>query len=86
MLRRPHGDAPLVIDGSAREGGGQILTLSMLTGKPLVLERIRGRRSKPGLLRQHVTCVNAAAAVSYRHGAELARRSPRTAPLSRVNH
>ncbi|MBX3248110.1 MAG: RNA 3'-terminal phosphate cyclase [Myxococcales bacterium] len=68
VLRHPHRDAPLVIDGSAGEGGGQILrtslTLSMLTGKPFVLEHIRGRRSRPGLLRQHLTCVNAAAAVS----------------------
>lgn len=68
VLRPAHGDAPLVIDGSAGEGGGQILrtalTLSMLTGRPFVLERIRGRRAKSGLLRQHLTCVNAAAAIS----------------------
>lgn len=59
---------PLVLDGSAGEGGGQILrtalTLSMLTGRPFVVERIRAGRTKPGLMRQHLTCVKAAAAIS----------------------
>jgi len=59
--------ADLVIDGSAGEGGGQILrtslTLSMLTGRPFAIDRIRGKRKKGGLLRQHLTCVNAAAAI-----------------------
>ena len=59
--------AELVIDGSAGEGGGQILrtslTLSMLTGRPFAIDRIRGKRKKGGLLRQHLTCVNAAAAI-----------------------
>ena len=53
------------IDG--REGGGQILrsalSLSMLTGKPVRLRAIRAGRRKPGLLRQHLTAVQAAAAV-----------------------
>lgn len=55
------------LDGSHGEGGGQILrsalTLSMITGKPFRIERIRAKRSKPGLLRQHLTAVQAAAAV-----------------------
>ncbi len=55
------------LDGSQGEGGGQILrtalTLSMLTGQPLRLVRIRARRSKPGLLRQHLTAVQAAARI-----------------------
>ncbi len=60
------------IDGSAGEGGGQILrtslALSMCTGLPFTLTRIRAGRAKPGLMRQHLTCVNAATAVS---GAEV---------------
>ncbi len=56
------------IDGSAGEGGGQILrtslALAMCTGQPFTLERIRARRAKPGLMRQHLTCVQAATAVS----------------------
>ena len=56
------------IDGSVGEGGGQILrtslALSMCTGQPFTLARIRARRAKPGLMRQHLTCVQAAATVS----------------------
>jgi len=56
------------IDGSQGEGGGQILrsslALSMVTGKPFRISRIRAGRAKPGLLRQHLTGVNAAAAIS----------------------
>ena len=52
------------IDGSRGEGGGQILrtalSLSMVTGEPLRIERIRAGRGKPGLLRQHLTCIQAA--------------------------
>lgn len=52
---------------SGQNGGGQILrsslTLSMLTGQPFRLNRIRGARPKPGLARQHLTCVKAAAKV-----------------------
>lgn len=58
----------IYIDGSAGEGGGQIfrssLTLSMCTGKPVCIERIRAGRKKPGLLRQHLTCLRAAKAIS----------------------
>ncbi len=57
-------DEPLVIDGSSGEGGGQILrsslALSLVTGKPFRIERIRSKRSRPGLLRQHLTAVRAA--------------------------
>ena len=56
---------PVVIDGSQGEGGGQILrsalALSAITGRPFVLEKIRAGRRKPGLMRQHLTCVRAAA-------------------------
>ncbi len=56
------------VDGSAGEGGGQVLrsslTLSVLTGQPVQLHHIRARRSKPGLAAQHLKAVEAAAAVS----------------------
>ncbi len=56
------------IDGSAGEGGGQVLrsalTLSVLTGQPVHLHHIRARRSKPGLAAQHLKAVEAAAAMS----------------------
>ena len=55
------------LDGSAGEGGGQILrsalTLSMITGRPFRIRRIRANRSKPGLMRQHLVAVQAAAQV-----------------------
>jgi len=55
------------LDGSDGEGGGQILrsalTLSMITGRPFCITNIRARRRKPGLLRQHLTAVNAAAEI-----------------------
>src|SRR5881296_2089481 len=58
----------ITIDGSEGEGGGQILrtslALSLLTGQPFRMKRIRARRQKPGLLRQHLTAVEAAKAVS----------------------
>jgi RNA 3'-terminal phosphate cyclase (ATP) len=59
---------PIEIDGSVGEGGGQILrtalALSMCTGTPISIQRIRAKRAKPGLMRQHLTCVQAAAEVS----------------------
>jgi RNA 3'-terminal phosphate cyclase (ATP) len=62
----------ITIDGSQGEGGGQVLrtslTLSMITGQPVRLDNIRAGRKKPGLLRQHLTCVRAAAEIS---GAEV---------------
>ena len=55
----------LTLDGSRGEGGGQILrsalTLSMLTGRPFRIARIRANRDKPGLRPQHLTAVEAAA-------------------------
>jgi len=60
------------LDGSAGEGGGQILrsalALAMCTGRPMAIKQIRAKRAKPGLMRQHLACVRAAAAVS---GAEV---------------
>lgn len=60
------------LDGSQGEGGGQILRtalgLSLVTGQPFRMEKVRAGREKPGLLRQHLTAVNAAVAVG---GAEV---------------
>jgi RNA 3'-terminal phosphate cyclase (ATP) len=57
----------LTLDGSQGEGGGQILrtalALSMVTSTPFRIERIRARRERPGLRRQHLTAVGAAAEV-----------------------
>ena len=70
----------ITLDGSEGEGGGQILrtslALSALTGTPVRIERIRARRPKPGLQRQHLVAVQAAARVSGGHldGAELNSR------------
>ncbi|MBC7929860.1 MAG: RNA 3'-terminal phosphate cyclase [Rubrivivax sp.] len=57
----------LSIDGSFGEGGGQIirtsLALSLITGKAFRAFNVRARREKPGLQRQHLTAVTAAAAI-----------------------
>lgn len=57
----------ILIDGSEGEGGGQILrsslALSLVTGQPFRMEHIRAGRQKPGLLRQHLTAVEAAKTV-----------------------
>ncbi|HEY6401290.1 MAG TPA: RNA 3'-terminal phosphate cyclase [Blastocatellia bacterium] len=57
----------ITIDGSFGEGGGQILRtalgLSLYTGQPFRIEKIRAGRKNPGLLRQHLTAVNAAAKI-----------------------
>jgi RNA 3'-terminal phosphate cyclase (ATP) len=57
----------ITIDGSEGEGGGQMLrtslALSLVTGQPFRMVNIRAARKKPGLLRQHLTAVQAATAV-----------------------
>ena len=59
----------LTIDGSQGEGGGQILrtslALSLVTGTPFRITRIRAGRKKPGLMRQHLTAVKAAAEIAH---------------------
>ncbi len=68
----------ITVDGEA--GGGQILrsslTLSLLTGRPFRLINIRGKRSNPGLQRQHLACVHASAEISdaATDGAEMGSR------------
>ena len=58
----------ITIDGSTGEGGGQILrtalSLSVVTGQPFAIRNIRAGRAKPGLMRQHLTAVKAAAEIS----------------------
>lgn len=67
----------LHIDGSLGEGGGQVLRtalgLSLVTGQPFAIDKIRAGRPKPGLQRQHLTAVLAAAEVggAQVEGAEL---------------
>lgn len=57
----------ILVDGSHGEGGGQILrsslALSLVTGKAFRIQRVRAGRARPGLLRQHLTAVQAAAAI-----------------------
>jgi len=57
----------LELDGSLGEGGGQVLrsalSLAIVTGRPFRLRRIRAGRPRPGLARQHLAAVRAAAAV-----------------------
>jgi len=74
------------LDGSQGEGGGQILrsalSLSVITGRPVQIHNIRAGRKKPGLMRQHLSCVTAAKALSMAavSGAELGSKVLEFAP------
>ncbi len=61
----------LTINGSKGEGGGQVLrtalAMSLVTGTPFRIEKIRAGRAKPGLMRQHLTAVQAAKDVGAAH-------------------
>ena len=67
----------LTIDGSQGEGGGQVLRtvlgLAALKGQRVRIERVRGGRRRPGLLRQHLTALRAVAQITEAavEGAEL---------------
>lgn len=80
----------ITIDGSFGEGGGQILrtalALSLVTAKPFRIENIRAGRKNPGLLRQHLTAVNAATEISRAEvtGAAIGSRELTFAPGSVV--
>jgi RNA 3'-terminal phosphate cyclase (ATP) len=51
----------ITVDGSIGEGGGQILrtsvSLSIILGTPLVVEKIRSGRPNPGLRPQHLSAI-----------------------------
>jgi RNA 3'-terminal phosphate cyclase (ATP) len=59
----------VMLDGSEGEGGGQILrtalTLSLLTGRPFRIVKIRANRDKPGLRPQHLKAVTSAAELGH---------------------
>ena len=51
-------EAPVAVDGSLLEGGGQIVrvatALSAATGREVLVENVRAGRPKPGLAAQHL--------------------------------
>ena len=57
----------ITINGAEGEGGGQMLraalALSLVTGQPFRIDCIRANRPKPGIMRQHLTAIEAACAV-----------------------
>jgi len=61
------GQRRIRLDGACGEGGGQLLrtavALAAITNQALDIERIRGKRPKPGLAPQHVAAVRAVAAL-----------------------
>ena len=67
MKTMSHATCEILLDGSSGEGGGQILrsalSLSAITGRSFRLEKIRAGRKRPGLMRQHLTCVRATASI-----------------------
>jgi RNA 3'-terminal phosphate cyclase (ATP) len=71
------------IDGSYGEGGGQILrtalSLSCLTGYPVMLYDIRVRKDPPGLKPQHLMCARAAAEIT---GGDIEGDKPGSTELS----
>ena len=86
----------ICIDGSYGEGGGQILrtalSLALVTGKPFRIEKIRANRSKSGLMRQHLTAVNAAAEIGNatvsgnRIGSQTVTFAPQTIQTGRFHY
>jgi len=56
-----------ILQISGEVGGGQLLrsslSLALVTGQAFRITNIRGKRPKPGLMRQHLTCVRAAAEI-----------------------
>jgi len=78
----------IALDGSQGEGGGQILrsslALSLVTGTPFRIDNIRAGRPRPGLMRQHLTAVEAAGAVGAARisGATIGSRNLTFAPTA----
>ena len=64
----------ITIDGAEGEGGGQVVrnacALSLFNGQPFHVTNVRGGREKPGLMRQHVTAIEAACAIGEGGGCE----------------
>lgn len=60
-------DSVVAIDGSLGEGGGQVLrsaiSLATLHSRALHITNIRAGRARPGLKRQHLACIRAAAEI-----------------------
>lgn len=75
-----------LIEISGIEGGGQLLrtalSLSLCTGTAFEMQHIRAKRSRPGLMRQHLTAVGAAAQIGCAHvdGAQLGATTLRFIP------
>lgn len=69
------------------EGGGQMvrsaMALAVATGNSLRMDNVRAKRRKPGLMRQHLTSVRAAAAIS---DGELTGAHPGSSALTFVPH
>jgi RNA 3'-terminal phosphate cyclase (ATP) len=67
----------VMLDGSEGEGGGQTLrtalSLSLITGRPFEIARLRSNRSPSGLRPQHLACVRGAEVIGSGHsrGAEV---------------
>src|SRR4051812_5660232 len=57
----------LTVEGSLGDGGGQVLraalSLSAATGRPFRMTGVRAGRDKPGVLRQHLAAITAAARI-----------------------
>ncbi|MEO0463775.1 MAG: RNA 3'-terminal phosphate cyclase [Pseudomonadota bacterium] len=66
----------ITIDGAQGEGGGQVLryaaALSLVTGEPFTITNVRGGREKPGMMRQHVTAMEAACVIGQAEASGLA--------------
>ena len=81
----------IIIDGAQGEGGGQILrsalSLAICTGQSFEIKNIRAGRKKPGLMRQHLTCVSAAAEVSSAtlEGAAIGSTALKFSPIMAVD-
>lgn len=73
----------IVIDGSEGEGGGQVLrnacALALVTDQPFRIFNIRGGREKPGLMRQHLTAIEAACTLG---NAECEGLEPRSSEIT----
>lgn len=61
-------EAPVLVDGSVMEGGGQILRVSVACAAirkiPVCIKNIRAGRSKPGLSNQHLAGIHLCAQLS----------------------